>query len=154
MALRIVAGPPAYYDWNGIRWYRNARDGYYRDRTGTLMHHAVWAHEYGPIPDGRHVHHEDHDRANNAPWNLQLLTEDEHRRLHADERRGPRELDDAERSVYSERARDGWTRIQPRDHVCEQCGNAFRSRATYVKFCGPTCRARHGRAVRRQRLGM
>lgn len=34
-------------------------------------------------PAGMHVHHIDHDPLNNEPWNLVVLTHDEHREAHA-----------------------------------------------------------------------
>jgi hypothetical protein len=44
-------------------------------------------HDLGLDVDGMQVHHIDHDKANNDPSNLILLTLKEHAQLHGQERR-------------------------------------------------------------------
>lgn len=59
-------------------------DGYFRKTRGDRkwLHHAVWESEHGPIPAGYHIHHVDHDQANNAPSNLVALSPSEHSKHH------------------------------------------------------------------------
>ena len=61
--------------------------GYYR-HTGSdrhYLHRRVYSDINGAIPDNHDVHHVDHDKANNSPNNLILLTKADHTRLHAAE---------------------------------------------------------------------
>lgn len=61
------------------------KDGYIRvsvKQKDTLQHHVVWTKVNGPIPTGMHIHHKDGDESNNELSNLQLVTPEEHRRIH------------------------------------------------------------------------
>ena len=66
------------------------RDGYIRLRWRVGIQEYVEVREHrevmgaGPM-DGTHVHHRDHDKANNDPANLVRLTPDEHAAIHAAE---------------------------------------------------------------------
>lgn len=144
-------GPPAWFEWGGLRWYRNAKDGYYRECNGFLLHHAVWAAVHGPVPDGHQVHHRDHDRANNGYDNLELLTRSEHSSYHGKVRTDVWR-DNQSSEVASVRARNAWARRQPRDVECAQCGGTFQSTGQRARFCGGNCRAAFYRARRRARL--
>lgn len=46
-------------------------------------HKVVYEENFGPVPDGFHIHHKDGNRWNNDPSNLEALPGLEHRRLHA-----------------------------------------------------------------------
>lgn len=37
---------PRYVEWNGQRWYKNKRDGYYRNRRGKLCRPACRFRHY------------------------------------------------------------------------------------------------------------
>lgn len=60
--------------------------GYVRVRVGPndwpYEHRHVWESANGPIPDGFHVHHRNHDRSDNRPENLELLDGRAHNRHH------------------------------------------------------------------------
>ena len=74
----------AYY--GGLAFCRDDKTGYYlNSTTHQRLHRAVWESVYGQIPDGMQIHHIDHDKGNNEPDNLELLTAEEHRQRHADE---------------------------------------------------------------------
>jgi len=163
-------GPPAWFEFNGQRYYRNARVRYYYDPTGNLLHHAVWAAEHGPIPAGHHVHHRNHDRGDNAESNLQLLTDTEHWELHAAERRLPavpprpcvecgKEFQPlaakahvlcCSRACGSKKAvRTRAERSKPREErelVCKQCLSTFRTTATHAVCCSDECRTARRKA--------
>ena len=63
-------------EWNGYRWKRLgpywARSIKINGESRTLLlHREIYAKHHGPIPDGWHVHHKDHDKSNNDPSNLE-----------------------------------------------------------------------------------
>lgn len=49
------------------------------------VHRLIWEAAYGPIPDGHHVHHVNHDPQDNRLENLELLSKPDHARRHASE---------------------------------------------------------------------
>jgi len=101
--------------FNGVKFRRypeSERDSdrrYYtpgiadRQRGVRRLHEEVWMAHNGPIPEGHHVHHKDHDHLNNDPSNLEALTEEEHHAHHTEERRAsgfytrPEQLEHLER---------------------------------------------------------
>lgn len=53
------------------------------DAWGWALEHRVVAHDtWGPIPAGFHVHHKNHDRTDNRPENLEVVSPSEHGRRH------------------------------------------------------------------------
>ena len=46
------------------------------------LHRVVYEDHHGPIPEGHHIHHKDHDRHNNAIENLELMTASDHLSYH------------------------------------------------------------------------
>lgn len=136
-----AVGPPAWVEWNGCRWYHNGRDGYYRDRTGALLHRAIYEVHHGTIPDDWHVHHDNEDRHDNRPANLVALTPGDHLRQHE-----PRGFLLMSPEARAERTRAVWARRQPQDRTCAHCGNGFQSTGMRAKFCRPACREADRRA--------
>lgn len=61
-------------------WWTGSIDG-----NRVLEHQVVWAQHNGvtSIPDKFVVHHKDHDKLNNDPDNLELMTRKDHARYHA-----------------------------------------------------------------------
>lgn len=47
------------------------------------LHASIYEAEHGPVPKGMQVHHIDGDYTNNALSNLEALTPEQHRRVHA-----------------------------------------------------------------------
>lgn len=134
-----VAGPPAWFDYAGRRFYRVpsgynvARDG----RSPLRLHQAIWeqAHQ-ATIPPGHEIHHDDEDRSNNDPGNLVALTHAEHAARHRGATR------DAEaRTRIREGVAQAWERRPWRTLRCRRCGNEFRTRATrLVEHCSKRCK--------------
>jgi hypothetical protein len=84
---RIHPAGPEHASWRGGR--RRRRDGYFMvrvNREDILEHRHVMEQIIGRKLD-RHevVHHRDHDKTNNEPSNLELMTFAEHGKLHAPE---------------------------------------------------------------------
>lgn len=74
----------AYFD--GLRFCRDDRTGYYLNATlHKRLHRYVYERVNGNIPNGYQVHHKDHDKGNNEPDNLELLTKSEHMKRHGEE---------------------------------------------------------------------
>mgnify|MGYP003620845108 CR=1 FL=1 len=140
-------GPPAYRDWNGLRWYYNHRTGRYRSNTGIPLAQAVWTHVHGPIPDGYDVHHLDGNKANDDPANLALVDRRQHRHSHAAEN-GSKSSGSAAGAIAM------WAARTPDTRVCQHCGATYESRSTYSSYCGPNCRAGARRRRQREALGM
>lgn len=128
-------------EWDGRRWYQNARDGYFRNRSGKLLHRAVWTHERGLIPPGWQVHHKDENRANNAIENLEAMPPSQHQQQH--EPRGWVGWDTSRRRANSVAA---WDRRTPERVVCEQCSKTFSTTGMRSRFCSHNCRSTHRRA--------
>ena len=55
--------------------------------NGYVALHRMVMHDLGYDLTGFHVHHVDHDKTNNDPSNLMVLTHNEHAQLHGRERR-------------------------------------------------------------------
>ena len=69
--------------YRGVRYYYMPVGGYHKTECGELLHRAVYLHEVSAwVPDGWHVHHQDHDPGNNAPWNLSAMPPACHARHH------------------------------------------------------------------------
>ena len=76
--------------FNGKRYYRNQK-GYYKAEYKAIegtryMHRDVWVHTHGEIPAGHHIHHKDHNPANNTLENLACIHGKEHAKQHMAER--------------------------------------------------------------------
>lgn len=125
------------------------------------LHREVWKAAHGPIPDGCHIHHVDHDPANNDLSNLVCMTEDEHREHHAlDEHAASRKRTDewlghlAEirplatewhrstegRAWHREHGREVAANMPMKPGVCDQCGKAFLSKVP-MRFCSNACKS-------------
>jgi len=79
-----------WWDERGVAGVCKKPSGYLEYTTGEHKHRAVHrvlmeAIIGRPLTRDEVVHHIDHDRTNNDPSNLQLMTRSEHARLHANE---------------------------------------------------------------------
>lgn len=146
-----IAGPPAWYDWRGIKWRRN-RHGYYQDDNGNLLHRELWKDQVGPLDEDTLLHHKDHNKANNAIGNLKPVTRAEHCAEHPEKMDHPKWVDQHDSEQARARVQKLWEERQPRDVVCDWCGTVFQSTGMRARFCGGTCRARRRRADRRAQL--
>lgn len=149
--MDFTMGPPAWIEWEGVRWYRRSRGtGHYADRTGCLLHVAVWERVNGrPLPDGHVVHHIDHDVTHNDPSNLQLLTRSEHIRHHNLD--NPRGIAVAEVRERSRVARSSWAGRPERERTCTVCGGTFMSKGQRAMYCSSKCKLSAFNADHRER---
>lgn len=148
-------------EFDGIRYYLC---GPYFQRKGRRLHRAIWESVNGPIPDGHHIHHVDHDASNNAIENLALMWGGAHMSHHNKGIPKPNwgnRVEAARKWHGSEEGRQ-WHREQFERHCrpaferkvqkkCQVCGIEYL--ASYAtrdrsKYCGGTCRAR---ALRKRR---
>ena len=142
-----VLGPPAWQTWDNVRWYRNKKDGYCRNREGFLLHIAVYTSVHGPVLAGHHVHHNDHDRTNNSLDNLRSLSSEEHKRYHASVRTDAAWVDEHSSERARQRANAVWANRQPRTIICDVCGCTFQSIGMRTVRCSPECRREQQRRV-------
>lgn len=118
--------------YDGQVWTER-KDGYYQ-RGRRLLHRYVYTREVGPIPPRWHVHHSDHDKANNAASNLVALSPTHHAHEH-DGNRG-----------YDWHAAGGHASVAARPTrtaTCRICGAEFTHRhTTDALYCSPACKDR------------
>jgi hypothetical protein len=148
--MEIQIGPPAWLEWENVRWYRN-RAGYYQDRTGTLMHTAIWERlNHRKVPDGYVVHHKDENKGNNDLSNLELMSFEEHARMHCKARPADHPWVKQQGSEQMrKRVTKLWENRKPRDVTCVGCGKVYQSIGMRSKFCDRACAARYYRSVGR-----
>ena len=147
--------------FNGLVFVRDDQTGYYLNSTLHIrLHRAVYEYYYGKIPNGYHVHHVDHDKANNDPDNLIALSRSDHLKLHEDELTCEQREARVENIVsHAVPAAVAWHKSeegrawhlahyeQMKDalhrrawHVCDHCGRDFYGLANgTVRFCSNAC---------------
>lgn len=81
------------------------------------LHRAIYRSVHGPIPDGYHVHHEDHDPFNNDPGNLVALTPLDHAARHPEVAGAPLEHLERIRPLATEWHRSPEGRAWHREHA-------------------------------------
>lgn len=121
------------------------------------LHRDVYRDHHGPIPDGYHVHHVDHDPDNNDPSNLAVISPSDHARHHGEHQpvyptacAGCGEVFDANRpwakwcsARCKERVRRSSGLVKPRPlkgpmaepRTCEHCGGSYVARKPWQRFC-------------------
>lgn len=162
--MRVTIVNERVQEFNGVKFYLAGRY-YCKPRVGRL-HRIVWEFHHGPIPPSMHVHHKDHDPANNQIENLELLPKGEHLRHHANtpENKAAKRAhmlntmvpkaaawhaSDAGKAWHSQQAKQTWSKQPQVEVTCASCGNAYLTpRPTLAKFCGPNCKME---ALRRRR---
>ena len=148
---------------DGLTFCRDEKTGYYLNSTiHKRLHRYVYERENGPIQPGFHVHHKDHDRGNNEPENLELLSAKDHSNRHREE------MPDELREWYREnmlksaipkakawhKSGDGreWHKQhydsvrsvihREGDMVCKQCGKLYQGIVNGKNaFCSNVCKS-------------
>lgn len=153
-----------HFEFNGINFYQTTPKDYCRHSVGhttILMHKYVWEYYNGKIPKGYEVHHIDGDRANNDISNLQLLTREEHKKLHAKQltteqrewRRTNLNTTARPKAVEWHKSEEGrkWHEQQvltrkdnrtERVNICSWCGKEFTTFSNRdSQYCSGACKA-------------
>ena len=142
-----------------VVWWRGNRYGidefwsnYYsrkdRNQRRFLLHREIYEAHHGPIPEGFIVHHRNHDKYDNQPENLVVISRGEHNN---EEGHGTDKLrayvESHTPEEWGQRTKDLlWSKRQPRDVTCATCGVVFRSTGMRAKFCD-----KHGSRAGHQR---
>lgn len=142
----------------GERYY--LCEGRYFQRNGVRLHREVWRKNFGEIPAGFHIHHVDHDKSNNSPLNLALMTIKAHLTLHSEDREPSEFTDDARKKAAewhkSEEGSD-WHKEQYQKtkdrlhekknlHKCKECGkDVWSNKIEKISFCSKLCKSNHRR---------
>lgn len=152
---------PKYIEYDGLKFCRDDRTGYYLNSTiRKRLHRYVWEHEVGPIPKGYHVHHIDGNKANNDLSNLSIMTGTGHQRLHGQEQARKDKSranikiavkyapawhhSEAGKRWHSEHAKG---LKQPRTKkTCEQCGAEYMG-TIHQRFCSNACKSKYRRSI-------
>lgn len=152
-----------YQYFNGIKFTREEKTGYYRNSTlRKRMHRYVWEYYNGSIPEGYHIHHKDKDKSNNDISNLEAIPFSVHAKIHNTENAQLRydEMvvnlrENAQpKAVEWHKSEDGrqwhkeqYERTKHKLHpeqtmVCEMCGKEYVGKQSAEnRFCSNKCRA-------------
>lgn len=139
-------------EFQGVRYYKC---GPYFQKDGKRLHIAVWESANGSVPKGYHVHHDDHDRNNNALDNLRCLPRSEHLRHHmAGRKEQSREICNRIRPLaaawHGSEAGKEWHREHYQTikdklyattiRACDQCRKEFDAHSG-GRFCSNNCKS-------------
>ena len=148
-----------YYD--GLKFTKDEETGYYLNSTiRKRIHRYVWEKERGPIPEGFHIHHINHDKSDNRIENLELVKANEHHKYHGEIRaitdydKLVKNLEEVARPKASEwhGSAEGleWHKKQyeaTKDKLhekvaltCDHCGEEF-SNIKRTRFCSNKCKS-------------
>ena len=98
---------------DGLKFSRN-KCGHHT--TNISLHRYIILKALGYVPDGFDIHHKNFDKDDNLLENLEILTHNEHRKLHHD--------------------------TDLVEFICQECGNKFlgpKSGRSMYKFCSKKC---------------
>lgn len=148
---------------DGLSFVQSGRPYYYCSTKRKYLHRYLWEKEHGKIPEGYEIHHKDHNSANNALENLELISAEEHRILHSktltDERRKfmrdnmnekarPKAIEWHKSEKGIEWHKKHYEKMKDRLHAkckfkCECCGIEFEKPNTGVnRFCSNKCKSK------------
>ena len=96
------------------------------------------------IPNGKIIHHIDHNPLNNSIENLEAVSRSEHNRLHPEKidnivRMGLNTKGAYTKSNWNQRRIKAIARLQSEERVCEQCGGRFTATNVHQRFCSKKC---------------
>lgn len=158
---------------DGHLFRRDKRTGYYLSskpigNRRKRLHVYMWERDHGDIPEGYHVHHKDHDKRNNEPSNLEILTRSEHLSLHGNNMSAEhleklrkhceriRPLTKAWHSSeegkewHRKHAKKSWEEKNEIEYTCTHCGKSFMTKNSYSeksnRFCSNNCKSAFRRA--------
>lgn len=161
---------------NGYKFRRDNKTGYFLSSRliggkRKRLHVYIWEFYNGAVPEGREIHHKDHNKRNNEIENLEVLTEAEHKQRHREE--SAEELSRARRDNltfkampkakewHSSDAGRAWHREhyqamkdklhKATEYFCTECGGNFLSYKIYGdaenRFCCNNCKSAYRRRM-------
>lgn len=110
-----------------------------------FLHRRIYEDNYGPIPDGYHIHHKDGNTENNSPENLEALSPEEHSKITiqeflSDEERKKKAFGYRKSLEYREKASISQKNRRKIESTCELCGEKFLTRChAKIRWC-PECK--------------
>lgn len=115
--------------FNGFKFYKNKKGRYSCTIT---LHRFLWQFYNGEIPEGYDIHHKDFNKENNDISNLELVTKEDHKKIHLSHKikRTPR---------------------KKQKFICTVCGNEYESvNHGNNNYCSQKCKkiAERVRAVK------
>ncbi len=136
--------------FGGLKFYRNVGKNFC---CAVSLHRFIWTYFNGEIPEGYDVHHRDFNHDNNDLANLELVTKEEHRRIHLARKvicRPPKkkfvcvvcgaEFEAVNRGNNSYCSEECKKKSKLETRTCEICGNEFSATiGSSQKFCSATC---------------
>ena len=135
----------------GLKFYKKKSNNYC---CAVSLHRFIWTYFNGEIPEGYDVHHRDFNHDNNDISNLELVTKDAHKKIHAAVKstRRPdkkstftcavcgREYEAANRGNNAYCSAECKKKSHLKTRTCEICGNEFSATiGSSQKFCSESC---------------
>ena len=141
-------------EWDNRTWVKTGGKYYIlqaasKNRTGEMLHRAIWKKYFGEIPDGYVIHHKDHNPENNDINNLECLSNREHCQKHMSEperiNKSTKTLEEIARpalqkwqksEIGKQRLKEMGYAMQQKsyakliDAVCDVCGKPFKMHPT------------------------
>lgn len=128
--------------FEGRRYCPDGKGYYYNSTTRKRLHQAVWITYNGPIPDGCEIHHKDLNKDNNDIDNLECMTSQEHKALHAaliteeDKEQKRKNLNEAARPIANRWHKSEEGRNWHREHIKQQHKNGVFTKTLICTNCG------------------
>lgn len=140
---------------------KNPSDRRYFKGGSRILHRDVWEYHNGPIPDGHHIHHKDHDTSNNDISNLELVPAGRHHKYHGETNTWPRSEAgrdhlEAIRPLtkawhaspeglewHRQHGVEAFKKRTPTERTCQQCGVTYTTlqRGDRTRFCSNNCKS-------------
>ena len=135
----------------GFKFYKKKSNNYC---CAVSLHRFIWIYFNGEIPEGYDVHHRDFNHDNNDIENLELVTKDEHKKIHLARKVDCRpakktkficvvcgsEFEAVNRGNNSYCSEECKKKSKLETRTCEICGNAFSAPiGSSQKFCSESC---------------
>lgn len=160
-----------YQYFNGMKFTRDEKTGYYLNSTNRIrMHRYVWLFYNGEIPKGYHIHHIDGDKSNNNIKNLQMIEGKKHIQSHSkrwheehetETRISMEEMQDKAKEWHKSNLGLKWHKENYENNVkpklnptrirkCDYCGTEYVSRTIHGRFCSGKCKTAWGRKYNRK----
>lgn len=139
--------------FNGYSFYKNKKG---RFICTISLHRFLWMYLNGEISEGYDIHHKDFDKDNNSIDNLQILTKDEHNKIHLSHKlkKAPEKktkfickicgneyeaVNRGNNNYCSQMCKKIAERTRATEiKICEICGKKF-STSDDARFCSPKC---------------